>query len=252
MTSADPETIDSYEAGLNGSWFDGRLNGALSLFHYNYKGYQIFIAQQTLGAQPEFVIVNANEAEVTGAELTLRARPFSTTSLEANISWLDSTFLDFVQRQQGSEPGPVPGSAIQTDVATQNAGNPLLNSPKFKVALTIEQTVPLGRYGSIIARWDGAWTDDTTYDATNGLGLPNSNGVQFLPPNTIGQRAYWLHNLRVTYRTPDGSIELAGWARNLGSQIYKTFAFDASNFNDTTIYAVSDPRTYGVAFRVNF
>jgi len=250
VTAADPEEIDAFEVGLNGSWFDGRLNGTLSLFHYNYSGYQIFIAQQTLGAQPEFVIINANNAEVTGAEVGLVARPLPGLQLEANISWLDSQFLDFVQRQQGSEQRG--GNAIPVDVPVQNAGNPLLNSPRYKVSLTAEQIIPLGRYGSLTARWDGAWTADTNYDATGGRGLPNSQGKQFLPDNTIGQRAYWLHNLRVTYKTPDGAVELAGWVRNLTDVATKSFAFDASNFNGTTIYFVSEPRTYGMALKTNF
>jgi outer membrane receptor protein involved in Fe transport len=40
--------------------------------------------------------------------------------------------------------------------------------------------------------------------------------------------------------------------RNLANKAYKTFAFDGSTFNNTTIYNVGDPRTYGVAFTVLF
>ena len=45
---------------------------------------------------------------------------------------------------------------------------------------------------------------------------------------------------------------VTGWVRNLANQSYKTFAFDASTFNDTSIYFVGDPRTYGGTFTVNF
>jgi len=40
--------------------------------------------------------------------------------------------------------------------------------------------------------------------------------------------------------------------RNLGNEGYKKFAFDGSTFNNTTIYTVGDPRTYGVTLIVNF
>jgi outer membrane receptor protein involved in Fe transport len=110
------------------------------------------------------------------------------------------------------------------------------------VSLTAEQTLPLGRWGSLTARYDGAWTDDTYYDGTAGIGMVNNQGLHYLPENTIGQRAFWLHNLRLAYRTPGGHVEVAGWVRNLENKAYKTFAFDGAIFRKTTIYFVGDPR----------
>ena len=40
--------------------------------------------------------------------------------------------------------------------------------------------------------------------------------------------------------------------RNLTNESYKTFAFDGSTFNRTSIYFVGDPRTYGGTLTVNF
>lgn len=250
VTAAEPEEIDAFEAGLRGSWFGGRLGTDFSVFHYNYANYQIFTAQQQLGAQPEFVVLNANNAEVYGAELDLVARPLPGLYLQARLSWLESHFLDFVQIQQASEQKG--NRSVPVDIEIQNTGNPLLNSPRWKVSLTAEQMVPLGRFGTLSARWDGAWTDDTNYDATDSLGVPNSQGIQFLPENTIGQRAFWLHNVRLAYTTPGGGVEVAAWVRNLEDKAYKTFAFDGSTFNDTTIYFVGEPRTYGLTVTTTF
>jgi iron complex outermembrane receptor protein len=250
VTAAEPEVIDAFEAGLRGSFFDGRLGASFSVFHYTYDNYQIFIAQQKLGAQPEFVVLNANNAEVYGAELDLVARPLPGTYLQARLSWLESQFLDFIQDTEGNEQRGA--TALPIDIQIQNSGNPLLNSPRYKVSLTAEQTLPLGRFGSLAARWDGAWTDDTNYDATKGKGIPNSQGVQFLPDNTIGQSAFWLHNLRLAYRTPGGNVEVAGWVRNLEDKVYKTFAFDASALNNATIYFLGEPRTYGLTVTTTF
>ena len=49
-----------------------------------------------------------------------------------------------------------------------------------------------------------------------------------------------------------GSIEFAGYVRNLLNEPYKTFAFDASTFQGTTIYFNGDPRTYGGSLSVRF
>src|SRR5262249_21266689 len=149
------------------------------------------------------------------------------------FGWLESEFLDFVLLQQAAISTGAGQQIINREI--QNSGNPLLNSPHFKVSITTEQTVPIGHWGYVALRYDGAWSDTTYYDATKGRGIPNPDNFQFLPKYTIAQRAYWLHGLRLSYRTPDGRVELAGWVRNLENTAYKTFAFDGSTFQHTTI-----------------
>ena len=56
----------------------------------------------------------------------------------------------------------------------------------------------------------------------------------------------------VSYRTPSGQIEVAAWVRNLTNKANKTFAFDASTFNNTSIYFVGDPRMWGLNLTINF
>jgi iron complex outermembrane receptor protein len=250
ISVAEPETIDAFETGVRGSWLDGRLGLDFSIFYYDYKDYQLFIAQQFAVAGsgvPEFVILNAESAEVYGAEIDATARPWLGSFLNARFGWLESQFLDFVQIQQKL----LPGGGVR-NVEVQNTGNRLLNSPQFKLSLTAEQTFPLGRWGALTARYDGVWTDTTYYDATAGRGIPNDQNIEFLPEDTIAQPAFWLHNLRLAYRLPGGNVELAAWVRNIANTPYKTFAFDATSFNKTTIYFVGDPRTFGGTFSVNF
>jgi len=251
VSTAKPEEIDSFETGIRGSWFDDNLTLDFSFFYYSYSDYQIFTAQQFEGGQPEFVILNADDAEVYGAELDAVARPWEGAFINVRFGWLESQFLDFVQIQQ--EKVNLPGlGQVTVNRELQNTGNNLLNSPEYKVSLTAEQTLSIGVWGSVTARYDGVWTDTTYYDATQGRGIPNVQNFQYLPEDTIAQRDFWMHNLRVSYLTPDNKIEVAGWVRNLADKAYKTFAFDASTFNNTTIYNVGDPRTYGVTLIVNF
>jgi iron complex outermembrane receptor protein len=250
ISVADPESIDAFETGLRGSWLEGRLGLDFSVFYYDYKDYQLFVAQQFAVAGtgvPEFVILNAEGAEVYGAEVDLVTRPWLGAFANVRFGWLESQFLDFVQLQQ-----ELLGASRVINRELQNTGNRLLNSPQFKVSLTAEQTLPLGRWGSLTARYDGVWTDTTFYDATEGRGIPNSQDIQFLPEDTIGQPAFWLHNLRLSYRLPGGQIEIAGWVRNLLNTPYRTFAFDGSTFNGTTLNFVGDPRTFGGTLIVNF
>lgn len=250
VTTAEPEKIDSFETGLRGSWFRGRFGIDASFFYYSYTDYQIFTAQQFLGGNPEFVILNANDAEVYGTEVDATARPWDGAFWNVRFSWLESQFLDFVKTDQFLANRGGQDNLIFKE--TQNSGNSLLNSPRFKVSLTGEQTFPLGRHGSLTFRYDGVWSDITYYDPTDGLGLGNDQGVKFLPGNTIAQRAFWLHNLRLSWRAPGGRFEIAGWIRNLENTAYKTFAFDGSTFRKTTIYFVGDPRTFGLSTTISF
>jgi outer membrane receptor protein involved in Fe transport len=246
VSVADEENLDSFEFGISGSWFEDRfqLNGAL--FYYAYEDYQIFTTENQPGGNTVFVTLNANDAEVYGAEIDATVRPWEFSMTGLRFAWLESQFLDFTQTNTSLAPS---GIFVQE---VQNSGNPLLNSPRFKVVLFAEQILPLGSAGSLTARWDGVWTDDTFFDASEGKGNPNILGERFLPDNTIGQEAYWLHNLRLTWRSLDGFISVAGWIRNLTDKTYKTFAFDASAFQKTTVYFVGDPRTYGTSIMVTF
>jgi outer membrane receptor protein involved in Fe transport len=249
---ADPETLDAFETGVRGSWLEGRVGLDLSVFYYNYQDYQLFTAQQFAGGNPEFVILNADLAQVYGSEVDLVLRPWIGAFFNVRFGWLESQFLDFVQLQQEIIGGAGGQGQITLNRELNNTGNPLLNSPRYKVSLTGEQAIPLGRFGVVTARYDGVWTDTTYYDATRGVGIPNAANDEFLPKGTISQRPYWVHNVRLAYRPPGGRVEIAGWVRNLTNEAYKTFAFDGSTFNRTTIYFVGDPRTYGGTISVSF
>ena len=251
VSLADPEENNAFEIGMRGVYFDGLLSMSNTFFYYAYDNYQIFTAQQFLNGQPEFVIINANDAESYGIESELVAEPWEGAFLRFNFGWLQTQFLDFVQEQQTSEP-TASGTRIVITKEIQNTGNPLLNSPRFNFTLTGAQKFSFGRFGSITPRYDASWKSDTYFDGTAGRGIPNSQGLQFLPPNTIGQSAYWLHNFRLTYKTETENIEVAFWVRNIADEQYKTFGFDGSTFNQTTIYFVGDPRTLGMSLGVTF
>jgi len=195
-------------------------------------------------------VINANDAEVYGAEIDALLRPWAGGWVNVRAGWLETEFLDFVTIQQTTRGSPTGQIVVEREI--QNSGHPLLNSPRFKLSFTAEQTIPLGKYGFLVPRYDGAWTDTTYYNAQKGRGIPNIQQVQFLPKNTTSQKAYWIHNAQVAYRTPDGRLELAFWIRNITNYPVKAFGFDGSVFQNTTIYFVGDPRTYGARVTVTF
>ena len=254
ITRADPESIDAFEAGFAGAWFDGRLELKGALFWYRYQDYQVFLITNDFGSPPQRRVENANDARVYGAELEGTLEPLERLVLNARFGWIESRFLDFTRsnvrivRSQGNPPPP----PRIFEVPIQYTGNRLPNTPRFKLSVNTEYTIELGRYGSLSPRYDFTWTDDVFFDPSEGRGAPNNDAELFLPDYTIGQKAHWLHNARLTYRTPGGNLELSGWVRNFTNETYKSLAFDASAAAGLIGNLLGDPRTYGASVTVSF
>ncbi|MCH2186429.1 TonB-dependent receptor, partial [Myxococcota bacterium] len=252
VTYAEPETNNAYETGLKSSFLDNKLGLDFSLFYYDYTDYQLFTVQNSSGATPEFVVVNAQGVEIYGAELSADLRPFDNTRIQARFSWLESTFTELVLQNTVIITPEQGGAAVRKVQDLNYSGNRMVNSPQYKVSLTAEQTLRLGRYGAVTARYDGAWTDTVYFDPTEGRGVENDQGQIFLPENTIGQEPYWLHNLLFIYQPPVGNWTLEAFVRNMTNEVYKSFAFDATIFQQTTIYFTGEPRMFGGTLSVTF
>lgn len=256
VDAADPVQIDAWETGLRGSWFDGRFSAGGALFYYRYVDYQVFVVLSEVGTAPTLSVLNADDAEVYGAELDFRLEPLVGWApgfldglvVSGRAGWLQSEFLEFtnqIVQRQGFVGGPILSNV-------DYAGNPIINAPRFKVSGTTEWTFDLGRYGSITPRYDFAWSDAISFGPNDSFGTPNIRGETFLPEHAIGQRAFWLHNLRLMYRTPEGNTEIALWVRNLENLAYKTYGFDASSFQNVVINFVGEPRTFGIDITFNW
>jgi len=268
ITYAEPESLDDFELKLAGKWFDRRLILNASLFYYKYENYQVFVIESKPDDPPELVIVNANNAEVYGAEVSLITMPlrglveeeFEGLRIEARFGWLESEFLDFVNPVLKTLQGVSSDGAFISQyyqIPVNYTGNSLINSPRFKLSLTAEWNFDLGRWGTITPRYDGAWTSAVYFNQANGLRtsnaqVPGAADLPEFPKCAIGQCAFWIHNVRLAYATPDGNIEIAGWVRNVENTVFKTYAFDASEFAGITVNYVSEPRFYGLDFKVKW
>jgi outer membrane receptor protein involved in Fe transport len=252
ISAAQPEDVDAWEVGLRGRFLDGRLGIGGSLFYYKYQNYQVFVVVDAANAPPNIEVVNANDAEVYGAELDVRAEPFDGFVVTGRVGWLESQFLDFSNTVFRNLAPPGGSTPRPTPITADFSGNTLINSPKIKASLAVEWTIDMGRWGSLIPRYDFSWTDDIFFDATEGRGALDDKGNQPLPDYAVGQRAYWLHNARLAYRTPEGNIEIAAFARNFMNQGFKTYAFDASSFTDVVINYVGEPRMIGGSLSITW
>jgi outer membrane receptor protein involved in Fe transport len=114
-----------------------------------------------------------------------------------------------------------------------------------------QYTWDLGRFGSLIPRYDSTWKSATYFDASEGVGPPNAfQGSPILPEYAIGQAPFWLHNARLTWEAAQTDLAVSFWVRNFMDQTYKTGGFNATAFANLTVAFLGDPRTFG--FDVNY
>ena len=250
VNSAKPEKLNSWEVGFSTSWLDGRLDINGAGFYYRYQDLQVFVTNRDFGSVPEQIIRNAKDAENYGIELDVIARPVEGWRIEAHFGWLESEFLDFVNQRLVQEVVSLaPVVVINQQLNEDFSGNRLPNSPQFAVSLSTTYDIDMGRFGTLTPGYFASWTDDVNFDQTEGRGLPNDQRQIFLPQHTLGQKALWIHNVRLGYTTENGQFELGVWGRNITNEAYKLFAFQSQDFVSAFI---GDPRTYGVDLRVSF
>jgi iron complex outermembrane receptor protein len=259
---AEPEFIDAFEWSANVNALEGRVIGRFGFFYYKYRDYQVFIfIDRPDNSIPNLVIVNANRVQQYGAEVDLTLKPlrdwvpepYDQLTLDMHFGWLASQFLDFTNidfRNAGETQGLIP-------IVTEYSGNRLINSPDFKVNGTVSWAFDFDEWGKITPRYDVTWVADTYFDAAEGRGTP---GINFrskqetirLPPYTLAQRAYWIHNVRLSYQTPLANVEVSAWVRNIKDTRYKTYAFDVSLFAKSVINFVGDPRSVGADIQITW
>jgi iron complex outermembrane receptor protein len=254
----EPETVDSFEIGFKTEWFDHLLMLNVTGFYYDYDNLQVFTLERARGAAPVEQLVNANDAEVLGAELELFAAPldavlpFAGPQIQANFGWLEATYNDFFETFSKTLPPVRPIiPARRVDIVTDYSGNRLVGSPRFAASGSVEWELPLvgvgARYGWIIPRYDFAFKDEVFFDPAEGRGI-----LQSFSSNVIGQEAYWLHNFRLTYRNPGEHFEVSGWVRNALDERYLVDGFDVSEGFGLVLQVVGMPRTYGATVTFYF
>ncbi len=245
---ADPEQIDAFEWGLEFAGWAGRVNGLANIFYYNYKNYQVF-RLTTEGPTGVFrTIRNADKARNYGAELELNVRPlegFVPEEIEGLqvrflAGWLVTNYIEFTNSENRIAAGQ--GIGVSIDYS----GAPLISAPTLQFTTTFVWPLDLHEFGTITPQYDFTWTDDTPFDPNRGRGEVDLFGESRFRPYLVGNRAYTLHNVRLTWEPAgDSGLKIAGWCRNVTDERYKTFSVDISTFNDQLLNYVADPRVCG-------
>jgi iron complex outermembrane receptor protein len=203
--SFDPETVQSYEIGWKGSFFDKRLTFALDGFYADYKNVQIpGSAAANVGGVPIFIGIttNAAKARMKGVELETSAqlaRDFAGTgsalTFSGTLGYIDAKYKTFI--------GPT-----GADIADKRV---FQNTPKWTTSGTLGATLPVGP-GSLGASTTLSYRSDTHQFET---------ASPFLD-----QPGYTLWDASVTYSFGDNdNYSIGVHGKNLTNKRYKTSGY---------------------------
>ncbi len=227
-----PEIVDAYEIGIKSDLLDRRVRLNAAAYYYDQENVQIM--QIVSGVQN---IYNADGAKIYGFDADLTALLTDHLTLTGGINYTHARYTDF-NNAVISTPQPVVGCPGGTNfggncLTTGNASDRRLqNAPDWTANIGLSYDIPT-----------------SAGDFTLAANLYHNDGWMADADNRVQQDAYDLLDGSVTWRSPNQSLSISLWGKNLTDEFYFQ-QLGASNFGDSGVQAA--PRTYGVTFGVHF
>ncbi|QJR15471.1 TonB-dependent receptor [Usitatibacter palustris] len=229
LSVAGSETVDSFEGGIKGDFWNKRARLALTAFSYEVKNQQL----TAVGGATNFnTLINAAKTEGRGAEIDFQAILAENLLVTLSGSYNKTEIRDPNLRIAPCGGGctvldPTNGSTVSID------GNPLPNAPKNVYNFTLRYGIPLAN-GEAYIYTDWAYRSKINfflYESVEFTGKPLTEG-----------------GLRVGYRWDHGKYEVAAFGRNITNEIQVIGGIDFNNLTGM----INEPRTYGVQFKAIF
>ena len=232
----NPENITAYTVGSKNRFLDNRLQLNLEGFLWKYKDQQLTYFGIDPTGRLGIITANVGRSTIKGAEAEARALVTRTTTLTANVQYLDARYDQF------SYVSPAPlysGCTVSPTGAlfTVNcSGRPALNSPKWTVNLGAQQVVPIGESQIVLSA-------DTQYRSSR------YTGFDYIPQEFVDHS--WVSNASISFGAKDGKFTIGAFVRNIENnrpQIYGT-PVPGSNL---IVSIIAPPRTYGLRASTRF
>jgi iron complex outermembrane receptor protein len=231
-STADSETVLSFEIGYKATLAEGRLRLNAALFTYQVDDIQLSIIG---GASNTNQVINADKADATGFELDLQWLPTDNLMLTFGMAYNDTEI-----KSPGLSVAPC-GSTLcdaynHRDESGQVSidGNPLPRTPKTNYNATLRWGIPMGDSGEFFVFTD--WT----YYGKNQMSL-------YYSPEYVTKGLYE-GGLRLGYKNFDSNWELALFGRNITDEDNVLGYVDFSNLTGF----VNEPAIWGLQFSKNF
>ena len=234
------ESLVAYEIGLKFTFADGRANIEAAIFSYDYQDPQVVAVLPLSNISANF-LVNADDAELRGAEFQLRALPADWLEISFGASYIDSEYGSLVTAIAGTGTGsPPPDNAAPFgSTLAQLGGNQIPNHPELSINSSARVTLPLHEAWRFVGQLDFLWEDDIPRDLRASPALFTKSHINV--------------DLRLAVQSNDDKWDAAFWVRNLTDETYLTEAFEVLGFGFFIAAGnYNYPRTYGIELTRHF
>lgn len=230
----DSEVLYSVETGLKYQLPDGRLSGALSLFHMEREDPQISssvaILQAGSMAPAEFIefVDNSARGFNRGLELSVHFQPSAHWRLSGQLGLLQTEYSRFTRLEQAADGGltPVINKALD--------GRDQAQAPNWQYALAVQRH---------FANWS------LHFEQTGG------DGYYFSDSHSRKSDSRHLSHARLSYSRHRWSF--SAWMRNILDENVQVHGFYFGNdpeigYEERVYTQLGEPRRFGVSLRFDF
>ena len=230
VSSFDPETVWTYEAGWKFASANRRLLGSITAFHSEYKDFQARVSEvQNPGAPiPTFAfpVLNAAELSIDGIEFEGTALLGEGTRLSGQLGLLDAEYDKFVDPR------------VVVDPTLSSLHDHVPFSPEVTARIALSHSFLLANGGMLTVGGDASYRDDVWLSVDN--------------RDVLKQDAYTLVGLFSTWDSPEGNWQVRAGVRNLTDRVYKTDGQEFSSVGNIQTAYYGWPRHFYLAVRYNF
>ena len=235
-----PEFITAYTIGSKNRFFSNRVQLNLEAFYWDYTNEQVAHPGFDLSLPPRAnsIVENVGRSEIKGVEAEGRVLVTPTTTLSADVQYLDAKNKFFtyqvpfaLQSLTGCNVGPAATPGL---LSVNCAGLPSFNSPKWTLNLGAEQKIALGDFQVVLSA-------DTQYKTSR------YEGFEYQPGQL--QPASWTTNAQVVFGPSSNRWSLGAFIRNIENDRLLAVPFA---FGGVLVGYTTPPRTYGVRGSVKF
>ena len=225
-TAYDPETANSYEAGLK-TTIARQLRLNVAVFHTGYKDFQARVSElddSTLPPTPLLSVLNAGKLRICGAELEAVWTPTPQLLLDSQIGYLDAEYKEFDDLRFTSFGG---SRAFQEPAF----------APKWTMRFGGQYIFDLGSSGGITLG------GQARYRSRHALSVDNTFTNTDTEIEGLFQKGYWLADARIVWEDAAKHFEVGLYGNNLFDKLYKTDGQEFSSIGNIRTVYFGAPRT---------